>query len=83
MALSREEILIDKLISNKISGEELSELLEGITSDEQQQKYSDALEIYFNRLLKENHPNGESPKREWQRVNPCIKLLPNLLIWIQ
>ena len=60
MALSREEILIDKLISNKISGEELSELLEGITSDEQQQKYSDALEIYFNRLLKENHPNGES-----------------------
>ncbi|MHA4737928.1 histidine phosphatase family protein [Dyadobacter sp. MSC1_007] len=64
MALSREEILIDKLISNKISGEELSELLEGITSDEQQQKYSDALEIYFNRLLKENHPNGESPKRE-------------------
>jgi hypothetical protein len=60
MALSREEILIDKLISNKISGEELSELLEGITSDEQQQKYSDVLEIYFNRLLKENHPNGES-----------------------
>lgn len=62
MALSRAEKLIDKLISNKISGEELSELLEGIISEEEQQKYSDALEIYFNRLLKENHSNGESPK---------------------
>lgn len=64
MALSRAEKLIEKLISNKISGEELSELLAGITSEEEQHQYSDALEIYFNRLLKENHPNGEAPKGE-------------------
>lgn len=53
MALSRAEKLINKLISNKLSAEELSELLEGITSEEDQQKYSDILEIYFDKLLKE------------------------------
>lgn len=62
MALSRAEKLIDKLISNRISGEELSELLAGITSEEEQQKYSDALEIYFDRLLKESHTNGQAPE---------------------
>jgi hypothetical protein len=62
MSLSRAEKLINKLISNKLSGEELSELLEGITSEEDQQKYSDVLEIYFNNLLKDNHPNGEAPE---------------------
>nr|WP_295930776.1 hypothetical protein [uncultured Dyadobacter sp.] len=62
MALSRAEKLIDKLISNRISGEELSELLAGITSEEEQQKYSDALEIYFDRLLKENRTNGHAPE---------------------
>ena len=54
MSLSRAETLINKLISNKLSGEELSELLEGINNAEDQQKYSDALEIYFDFLLKEN-----------------------------
>ncbi|KQS24844.1 hypothetical protein [Dyadobacter sp. Leaf189] len=53
MSLSRAETLIEKLISNKLSGEELSELLAGITSEEQQQEYSDVLEAYFNQLLKE------------------------------
>ncbi|WP_439557096.1 hypothetical protein [Dyadobacter sp.] len=53
MSLSRAETLIEKLISNKLSGEELSELLAGITSEEQQQAYSDVLEAYFNQLLKE------------------------------
>jgi hypothetical protein len=53
MSLSRAEKLIEKLISNKLSGEELSELLSGITSEEQQQEYSDVLEAYFNQLLKE------------------------------
>jgi hypothetical protein len=62
MSLSRAEKLINKLITNTLSGEELSELLEGITSEEEQQKYSDALEIYFNNLLKDNHPNGEAPE---------------------
>lgn len=54
MSLSRAEKLIDKLISNKLSGEELSELLAGITSEEQQQEYSDALEAYFNNLLEDD-----------------------------
>ncbi|WAC10366.1 hypothetical protein [Dyadobacter pollutisoli] len=62
MSLSRAEKLINKLISNKLTGEELSELLEGITSEEDQQKYSDALEIYFNNLLKDNQSNGEAPE---------------------
>ncbi|WP_138484931.1 hypothetical protein [Dyadobacter bucti] len=53
MALSRAEKLINKLISNELSAEELSELLEGITSEGDQQKYSDILETYFNKLLKE------------------------------
>lgn len=53
MALSRAEKLINKLISNELSAEELSELLEGITSEGDQQKYSDVLETYFNKLLKE------------------------------
>ena len=58
MSLSRAEKLIQKLISNKLSGKELSELLEGISSEKEQKEYSDALEIYFNELLKESHPNG-------------------------
>lgn len=71
MSLSRAETLINKLISNKLSGEELSELLEGINNAEDQQKYSDALEIYFDFLLKENlngrsenghSKNGHSPQ---------------------
>jgi hypothetical protein len=53
MALSRAEKLINKLISNELSAEELSELLEGITSEGDQQKYSDVLETYFNKVLKE------------------------------
>lgn len=60
MSLSRAEKLIQKLISNQLSGKELSELLEGISDEKEQKEYSDALEIYFNELLKENHPNGSS-----------------------
>ena len=54
MTPSRAENFINKLIANKLSGEELSELLEGINNENEQQKYSDALEIYFDQLLKEN-----------------------------
>ena len=64
MSFSRAEILINKLISNKISEEELAELLAGISDDEGGKTYSDALEIYFNRLLKENRPNGEAGPKE-------------------
>jgi hypothetical protein len=54
MTHSRAENLINKLITNNISGEELSELLEDVNNENEKQKYSDALENYFNRLLKEN-----------------------------
>jgi hypothetical protein len=69
MSLSRAETLINKLISNKLSGEELSELLEGINNEEDQQKYSDALEIYFDYLLKENQ-NGHSENGQSDTKNP-------------
>lgn len=58
MSVSRAQILIEKLISNRLSAEELSELLAGTHDEVVQQAYSDALEMYFNRLLAE-----ESGKR--------------------
>ncbi|GGH25600.1 hypothetical protein ACN9ML_04890 [Dyadobacter endophyticus] len=58
MSVSRAHILIEKLISNRLSATELSELLAGTYDETVQQAYSDALEMYFNRLLTE-----ESGKR--------------------
>lgn len=58
MSGSRAEYLIDRLISNSLSRDELSELLNGVNNDEQQQKISDALEVYFNKLLEE-HGDGK------------------------
>ncbi|MCF0042901.1 hypothetical protein [Dyadobacter fanqingshengii] len=69
MSLSRAETLINKLISNKLTGEELSELLEGINSEKDQQKYSDALEIYFDYLLRQNQPNGPGENGHSQSEN--------------
>ena len=64
MTPSRAENLINKLIANKLSGEELAELLAGINNENEQQKYSDALEIYFDQLLKENGEEPEQNSRE-------------------
>lgn len=58
MSFSRAEILINRLIGNNITEGELTELLAGITDEEGRKPYADALEIYFNRLLNENRPNG-------------------------
>ncbi|MCF0058443.1 hypothetical protein [Dyadobacter sp. CY356] len=68
MTHSRAENLINKLIANKISGEELGELLEGLKNEDEQQKYSDALEIYFDRLLKENE--GNQKIKDQEKTNP-------------
>lgn len=68
MTHSRAENLINKLIANKISGEELGELLEGLKNEDEQQKYSDALEIYFDRLLKENE--GKQAIENQEKTNP-------------
>jgi len=60
MSVSRAEYLIDRLISNSLSGDELAELLSGVSNEEQQQKISDVLETYFNKLLQENEDkNGQ------------------------
>ena len=58
MSVSRAEYLINKLIGNKLSGEELSELLDGVGNENEQQHYSEVLENYFNRLVEENDENN-------------------------
>ena len=62
MSLSRAEKLINKLISNKLAGNELSEIFEGLNDENERQKYSDALEIYFFSLLQEVELHADSPK---------------------
>lgn len=54
MSVTRAEYLIDRLISNNLSADELQELLNGVSNEDEQQKISDVLETYFNRLLQEN-----------------------------
>lgn len=51
---SRPYYLIDKLISNKLSKDELDELLSKIGEKEMAVEYSVILEGYFNELLNEN-----------------------------
>lgn len=53
MSVPRAKILIEKLIRNRLSADELSELLTGAHEEAVQQAYSDALEAYFNQLLAE------------------------------
>ncbi|HEV7380467.1 MAG TPA: hypothetical protein VGN64_11765 [Dyadobacter sp.] len=60
MSVTRAEYLIDRLISNNISADELQELLNGVSNEEEQQKISDVLEEYFNRLLEENEEKKEA-----------------------
>lgn len=60
MSLSRAENLISKLISNKVTGKELLEIFEGMSDESERQKYSDALEIYFARLLEENEEQNDN-----------------------
>ncbi|MEI7585288.1 hypothetical protein [Runella sp.] len=54
MERSRPEHLIDKLLSNELSKEELDELLAGLGEKEMSPEYSTILEHYFNQLLNEN-----------------------------
>jgi hypothetical protein len=62
MSPSRAEKLINKLISNKLTGNELSEIFEGLNDAEERQKYSDALEVYFSMLVKESEHRINSQK---------------------
>jgi hypothetical protein len=54
MERSRPEYLIDKLLSNELSKEELDELLTELGEKEMSPEYSAILEHYFNQLLNEN-----------------------------
>ncbi len=56
MPNSRPEILIDKLLSNTLSMDELQELLADLGQEEMDPRYSAILEKYFNRLI--NSKNG-------------------------
>ncbi len=51
---TRPYYLIDKLLNNKLSKEELDELLSKIGENEMSVEYSVILEEYFNELLNEN-----------------------------
>jgi hypothetical protein len=53
MSLSRAEELVDKLISNKLSGNEWAEVLKDLNDDTKMMEYSDVLELYFDQLVKE------------------------------
>ena len=55
MPASRPYYLIERLISNKLSQDELEELLAGIGEEEMTPEYSAILERYFNQLLVENN----------------------------
>ncbi|WP_394993011.1 hypothetical protein [Emticicia sp.] len=54
MLSSRPEYLMDKLIKNKLTKDELEELLAGIGENEMSSDYSIILERYFKQLLGEN-----------------------------
>jgi len=62
MSSSRAENLINKLISNKLTGKELLEIFAGLDNEEERQKYSDALEVYFFSLLQESELHAEKQK---------------------
>lgn len=51
MPASRSEILMEKLISNSLSPEELDELLAAMKEQGVQQEMSEFLEKYFEKLL--------------------------------
>lgn len=60
MPAPRSEILMEKLISNSLSPEELGELLAALKEQEVQQEMSEFLEKYFERLLRRfNEAGGE------------------------
>lgn len=59
MSSSRPEYLMDKLIKNTLTKEELEELLAGIGEKEMSSDYSEILERYFKQLLVENSVNKD------------------------
>lgn len=53
MSRTRAEILINKMLNNNLTASELEEFLKGFDNGQQEQIYSEILEAYFDRLLKQ------------------------------
>ena len=66
MERSRPDYLMDRLINNQLSKEELAELLAGIGETEMSPEYSNILERYFNQLLAEAHLNKSTTSEQDQ-----------------
>jgi len=66
MERTRPDYLMDRLINNKLSSEELAELLAGIGETEMSPEYSTILERYFNQLLAEANHNINTPSENDQ-----------------
>lgn len=63
MQPSRSEILMEKLIGNTLSPEELDELLAAMKEQEVQEEMSDFLEKYFERLINRFDKTDEGAKK--------------------
>ena len=57
MAQTRSEILIEKLINNSLTGEELDELLESLKG--QEEEYTEILKEYFDSLFNKSPSEKE------------------------
>lgn len=57
MTQSRSEILIEKLINNSLTSEELDELLESLKG--QEEEYTDILKKYFDSLFNKSASEEE------------------------
>lgn len=66
MERSRPDYLMDRLINNQLSKEELAELLADIGETEMSPEYSNILEHYFNQLLTESHANKSTVSQQDQ-----------------
>lgn len=66
MERSRPDYLMDRLINNQLSKEELAELLADIGETEMSPEYSNILENYFNQLLGESHANKSTVSQQDQ-----------------
>ncbi len=62
MKKSRAKHLIEALIHNKLSRNELDELLQGLSNKEILSEYSEVLMVYFDELLTASRNNDKPPE---------------------
>lgn len=66
MERSRPDYLMDRLINNQLTKDELAELLADIGETEMSPEYSIILERYFNQLLSEANHNKSTESEQDQ-----------------